>query len=232
MSRHWFCLLLSALAPVSVSAQWTASGYIGKTHTADANIQVTSRPDTDVTFKNVAFDDRSFDSPLYYGVRAGYMLTRSAGVEGELMHIKAFARVHEPVAASGTLPTLGDGATTVAPDVVLQQYGVSHGLNLVLRNLVLRHALTSRIGVSGRAGLGIAVPHPEIRAFGVPLEEYQLHGAAIQFAGGGDFELSRHVFWLAEYKFTTTRQHFELGSTTIENTFATHHLVTGLGFRF
>ena len=65
----------------------------------------------------------------------------------------------------------------------------------------------------------------------VPSEEYQLH-AATQLAGGGDFELTRHVFWLAEYKFTATRQHFELGSTTIESTFATHHLVTGLGYRF
>jgi hypothetical protein len=194
---------------------------------------VISRPNTDVLFKNVAFDDRSFQGPLYYGLRAGYMLTRSTGIETEFIHIKAFARVNEPVATRGSLPVLGNVNTMVAPALVLPQYGVSHGLNLVLGNFVWRRELSQRLALTVRPGLGVAVPHPEIRALGVAaLEEYQLHGVAIQIAGGGDFELSRHVFWLTEYKFTTTRPRFELGSVTIENTFASHHLVTGLGFRF
>jgi len=231
--KFWLCLFFSTAVPLVASAQWTAAAYIGKTHTADADIRVISRPTTDVLFNNVAFDDRSFQSPLYYGLRAGYMLTRSTGIETEFIHIKAFARVNDPVAARGSLPALGNVNTTVAPASVLPQYGVSHGLNLVLGNFVWRHELSHRLALTVRPGLGVAVPHPEIRALGgAALEEYQLHGAAIQIAGGGDFELSRHVFWLAEYKFTTTRPRCELGSVTVENTFATHHLVTGLGFRF
>ena len=226
MPKCCLCVLFWALAPVSASAQWAASAYIGKAHTADADIHVANGATTAVTFNNVGLDDRSFDGPLYYGVRAGYTFTRTVGFEGEFIHIKAFARVNEPVAASGSL------AGRLAPAVVLQQYGVSHGLNLVLGNLVLRHELRDRLTMSFRAGLGIAVPHAEIRAFGAVLNEYQLHGAAIQLAGGGEFELTRSVFWLGEYKYTTTKQRFEPGTATIENTFATHHLVTGLGFRF
>src|SRR5262245_2706129 len=49
-------------------------------------------------------------------------------------------------------------------------------------------------------------------------------GASAQWTGDA-------YIWLVEYKFTRTRPRFELGSVTIENTFATQHLVTGLGFR-
>jgi lipid A oxidase len=232
MSKCCLCLFWSVLTPLSAWGQWTASAYLGKTHTRAADIRISTRTDTDVEFENVAFDDRSFDRPLYYGLRAGYMFTRSAGLEGEFIHIKAFARVNEAVSFSGRLPAAGNISTTIAPRLVLAQYGVSHGLNLALGNFILKHELTERLAINFRAGLGIAIPHPEIRAFGGAFDEYLLQGAAIQLAGGGEFELSRRVFWLAEYKFTNTRQRYELGFATIENTFGTHHLVTGLGFRF
>jgi len=232
MPKRCLCVLFSTLAPVSASAQWAASAYIGKAHTADADIHVADGATSSVKFNNVGFDDRSFEGPLYYGVRAGYTFTHTVGFEGEFIHIKAFARVNEPVSASGSLATVGNVATRLAPAVVLQQYSVSHGLNLLLGNLVFRHELRDRLNVSFRAGLGVALPHPEIRAFGAALNEYQFHGAAIQLAGGGEFDLTRRVFWLGEYKYTTTKQRFEPGAATIENTFATHHLVTGLGFRF
>jgi lipid A oxidase len=224
-------LFFVALAPAGASAQWAASAYIGKARTADADIHIANGT-TAVTFNKVGFDDRSFDGPLYYGVRAGYAFTRPVGFEGEFIHIKAFARVSEPVEASGSFAIAGIITTRLAPGVVLQQYGVSHGLNLLFGNLVLRHELRERLNVTFRAGLGIAAPHPEIRAFDVTLDEYQLHGAAVQFAGGGEFELTRRVIWLGEYKYTATKQRFEPGSATVENIFATHHLVTGLGFRF
>src|SRR5262249_33998265 len=177
MMKTWGCLFLSTVVPLSASAQWTAAAYIGKTHTADADIRLISRPSTDVLFNDVGFDDRSFQGPLYYGLRAGYMLTRSTGIESEFIHIKAFARVNEPVQAKGSLPALGKVNMTVAPAVVLPQYGVSHGLNLVFGNFVWRHELTSRLALTVRPGLGVAVPHPEIRALGgAALEESQLHG--------------------------------------------------------
>ena len=218
-------------APLLASAQWTAAAYIGKAHTADADIRVTSGTGTDVIFNKVDFEDRSFQGPLYYGLRAGYMWTSRLGLEGEFIHMKAFARVSDPVTFSGAFPTPSTANTTVPGDV-LPQYGVSHGLNLLLGNFVVRHKLTRSLAVGLRAGLGTAIPHPEIRAFGATLDEYLVQGAAVHFAGGGEFDLNRRLFWFGEYKFTTTRQRFDLGSATVENRFVTHHLATGLGLRF
>ena len=215
MSRCVFCVIYLAAVPVFASAQWTAAAYIGKAHTADADVRVTSGTGDDVVFNKVDFEDRSFEGPLYYGIRAGYMWTSQLGLEAEFIHMKAFARVSEP-AAKDALP----------------QYGVSHGLNLLLGNFVVRHKLTNSLAVGVRAGLGAVIPHPEIRAFGATLDEYLVQGIALHFAGGGEFDLSRRVFWFGEYKFTTTRQRFDLGSAAVENRFLTHHLVTGLGLRF
>jgi hypothetical protein len=112
------------------------------------------------------------------------MFTGSVGLEGEFIHTKAFARVNEPVSFSGSFSVLSN-ATTIAPRLVLPQYGVSHGLNLVLGNFILRHELTERLAISFRSGLGTAIPYPEIRAFGATVDEYLLQGAAIQFAAEG-----------------------------------------------
>ena len=130
------------------------------------------------------------------------------------------------------LPGAGNTPATLAPSVILQQYNVSHGLNLLLGNLVLRRRLMPRLGVSFRAGLGMTIAHPEIRAFGQTLEEYQRQGVAVQLGGGVEFDLTRRLFWLGEYKFTNTNPRFEVGSATIHNSFSTHHAVTRLGLRF
>jgi len=208
----WFILFAALLEPLSADAQWNAAAYVGKTHTANADLHVEQLSGTTVVLKDIGFDDRSFRPPLYYGLRGGYLFKPTVGFEAELIHVKAFAR----------LP----------PAIAIQQYNVSHGLNLLLGNLVLQRQIVRRVNLSFRTGLGVAVPHPEIRAFGETLERYEIHGLAVQLAAGANFQLARHVFWLAEYKFTTTKPRFEIGAARIENTFSTHHIVSGVGFRF
>ncbi len=207
-----FLLFAGLLLPLSGFAQWNVSAYVGKTHTLNAGLNVSQSPDASVVLKNIGFDDRSFHAPLYYGLRAGYLIKPSTGFEAELIHVKAFAR----------LP----------PDLAIQQYKVSHGLNLLLGNLVLRRKVVRRVTISFRSGLGVAIAHPEVRAFGLALERYERQGLAVQFAAGADFEITKRVFWLGEYKFTTTKPRFAIGPATIENTFSTHHIVSGLGLRF
>jgi len=227
-----FAVLLRS--PVPASAEWDVAAYLGKAHTSSADVRIARMPDTEIHFSDVPFDDRSFEAPVYYGLRAGYTVTSKANfaVEGEFIHIKTFARVNEPVAAMGTLPDLGRLAGILPPSIVVQQYNVSHGLNLLLGNIVVRRGLTNRIDVALRAGLGVAILHPEIRAFGGSLEEYQRHGAAIQLAGSLEYRLIGRLVWLGEYKFTDTQPRFQIAGGTVENNFATHHFVTGLGFRF
>jgi lipid A oxidase len=230
--RSFSQLCLAILFPLAAFGQWSAAAYTGKTHTQSADVEVVRPPDIHIVFRDVGFDDRSFHKPLYYGLRAGYMLRSWADVEGEFIHIKAFARVNEPVHAAGTLPEVSNTAGKTAPALVVQQYSVSHGLNLLLGNLVVHHPVVRRLNVSFRAGIGLAIPHAEIRAFAQQLQQYQLHGHALQLSGGVEFQLIRRLFWLGEYKFTTTSPRFEITSGSIESSFATHHVLSGLGFRF
>jgi lipid A oxidase len=223
---------MGVAAPVTAFAQWNASAYIGKTHTLKADIHVLRPSDTDIVFKNAGFDDRSFRKPLYYGLRGGYIFKGSAGVEAEFIHIKAFAQLDRPVVAERDVQGVIQTSARMVPAVVIQQYNVSHGLNLLLGNFVLQREITERVDLSLRAGLGVAIPHPEIRAFGQVLERYERQGAAIQFAAGTNLAVTRHLFWLGEYKFTTTNARFQIGSATIQNAFSTHHIVSGFGVRF
>jgi lipid A oxidase len=211
-TAKWLSVFAGLLVPLSACAQWNASAYIGKTHTANADLHVEQPSGTATKVNDIGFDDRSFRPPLYYGLRGGYLFNPALGLEAELIHVKAFAR----------LP----------PAIPIQQYNVSHGLNLLLGNLVLQRQIARRMNLSFRAGLGFAIPHPEIRAFDQTLERYELHGLAVQFAAGANFRLTRHVFLLGEYKFTATKPRFEIGSAAIGNTFATHHIVSGVGFQF
>ena len=230
MRKIYFWLIL--LLPLPLQAEWITSAYLGKAYTHSADIQVVHDPVTDVSFNNVEFDDRSFDGPLYYGVRAGYMFRPAIGAEGEFIHLKAYARVNDPVIASGVLQGVGRITTPLPPSVVLAQYNVSHGLNLLIGNFVLRPALADRLDLTFRAGLGVSIPHPEIRAFDATLDEYQWHGTAVQLGSGLEFELTPRLFWLGEYKFTSTSPRFEVGGGTVQSSFTTHHFVTGVGLRF
>jgi hypothetical protein len=224
-------LVLSLLVPISASAQWSVSAYLGQTESHGGDIQAIQSPDTDITFADVSFDDRSFDRPLYYGLRGGYMFTPSTGAEVEFIHMKAYARVDDPVLASGRL--LGRAITAaMAPNVVLTQYDVSHGLNLLVGNYVRRFQIHPRVDLGLRAGLGLVIAHPEIRAFGEAVDEYQLHGPAVHLAAGVEYEVATRLFLLGEYKFTATQPRFEFDSVAVENKFYTHHITFGFGVRF
>lgn len=209
-----------------VYGQWTASAYLGKSFSHAADVRVRETIGTDVTFRGVSFDDRSFQSPQYYGVRAGYATLGWLGIEGEFIHFKVYGRVNDAVPASGTM------TGNVAPSVLVQQYNLSHGLNLLVGNVVVRRELRRKLRLGLRAGAGVAIPHAEIRAFSQAVDEYELHGAALHLSSGVEWDLRSGFYMLGEYKFTYTHPRFELGSWRIENRFATHHLVGGIGIRF
>jgi hypothetical protein len=207
---------LALVQAVPIAGQWQAAAYVGKAVTANTTLRISPAAGAVVlVFKDFQFEDRSFQTPLYYGLRGGYMIGPRIGVEGEFIHVKVFGRVED-------LP----------PALQVQQYNVSHGLNLLLANFVFRRVLTDRFDLALRGGIGIGIPHPEIRMLGEALEKYQIRGAAFQTSGGIEFKLASRLLWLGEYKFTGTNPRFELRSSRIENRFLTHHFVTGLGIRF
>lgn len=220
---------------------WVIAAYMGGAGTADSSLRV-SQPalDTDLTFERLRFRSRSFDPPLYYGLRGGYFIPRMPffGVEAEFIHLKVFSNPQQQVRVTGLrsgTPSNGE----VRLGEVIQQYSISHGLNFLLFNAALRHGVKrsadapdGRLVFTARVGAGPTLPHTESSIEGQRQEQYELGRLGWQLAGGAGFKLWRGLYALGEYKFTRTRQRGKVFSGTAESLFRTHHGVFGLSYHF
>jgi hypothetical protein len=92
-------------APRGKSGGLTVAAFTGGAHTLDSPLTI-SQPGlgTQLVFRDVRFDGRSFEPPLYYGFRGGYFLRRrlSVGVEAEFIHLKIYSDPTGRVRATGT----------------------------------------------------------------------------------------------------------------------------------
>ena len=126
----------------------------------------------------------------------------------------------------------------VTPRSFLQQLNVSHGLNLVLGNLVTRFPINdrnhgpARIILTARFGVGPTLSHVEADLLGMATSHYESGGVATQAAGGLEFPIRNRWHIVIEYKYTYTRQHVDVGSAAVKLSPATQHVVTGVGYRF
>jgi hypothetical protein len=158
------------------------------------------------------------------------------GAELEMTHLKIFAEVDTPVMASGAIqgaPVSG----VVTPRSVVEQLNVSHGLNLVLANVVTHFPFTlsggrPRAVLTARFGVGSTLSHTEASVLGMAAEHYEPGGVALQVAGGMEFPVWKALHLLGEYKYTTARQHLSVGSAAVELSPETHHLVTVITYHF
>ena len=190
------------------SGGWVIAAYIGGAHTHSSSLTI-MQPSfgTDLTFENVRLESRSFDPPLYYGVRGSYFLPKLPhfGIEAELIHLKVFSNPQQRVRVTGV--RRGTIANAELPlGEIVQQYSISHGVNLLLFNAAVRHAPSGRVILSARAGLGPTLPHTESRIEGQSQEQYEVGRIAWQAAAGAEVRLWKGLFASAEYKFTRTRQ--------------------------
>jgi opacity protein-like surface antigen len=230
-------VLALAAAPDS-RAEWSLGAYVGAAHTISTDVPLTQpERDTEVTFAAVTFRGDSFTPPLYYGFRAGRFFGSRPwlGIEAEFIHLKLYARTGETVTASGQLHGVPlDGALRL--DTVVQHLSISHGLNLLLANVVARVPLAGN-GYRGtvatvRAGVGPTIPHAESRVLGVAApERYELGAAGLQLAAGVEQRVAGRVWLLAEYKFTRSDQTVAVAEGQAEVLARSHHVVVGLGWR-
>lgn len=220
---------------------WVVAAYVGGASTSASDLSI-SQPalGNTLTFGRVRLRSRSFDPPLYYGLRAGYFLRRvpSFGVEAEFTHLKVFSDPGQRVRVAG----LRRGAPVseeLALGEIVQQYSISHGANLLLFNAALRHGVwhgggapDGRLILSARAGAGPTIPHTESSVEGRRQEQYEVGRMAWQAAGGAEFRLWRGFYALGEYKFTRTRQRGKISSGTAESLLRTQHGAFGLSYHF
>ncbi len=226
---------LTTLAAAASDGGWRAAAYFGgsATHRSGVTIDQPALA-THLRFDGVEYEGRSFQTPVYYGYRLGYWFNPRLGLEAEFIHQKVYARVERLVRVDGTLR--GAPLSAVVPmDGIVREFSISHGVNLLLANLVFCHqpaGAGGRLTLSGRIGAGGSVPHPESNILGQSRQGYQWGRPAIQVAAGVEYRLWRDLHWLAEYKYTRTRQRVEIVDGTAGTLLRSHHAVFGLGYRF
>lgn len=235
-SRTAFVLRWTACAAALATATpglagWRAGAYLGAAanHTSYVRIEQPARA-TAVDFRGVEYKGESFRPPVYYGYRLGYFFQRF-GIEAEFIHQKIYARTGRTVEVSGQWR----GAEVKGRwpmEKFVEQFSISHGLNMLLANIVLEKRAGARTSVVLRLGAGPTIPHPESSIQGEGRQQYELGRPAVQAAGGLEFHLWRGLYWLTEYKFTRTRQKVDIAAGTAETLVRSHHGVFGLGVRF
>jgi len=215
-------------------APWIVSAYVGTVHTESAGIQIDQpATGTSLFFPNVSFRSVSWDSPIYYGYRVAHRVPRARAlyVEAELIHAKIFAETAESASGSGTRNGIAVG--TVPFSSVVQRFAMSHGLNFVFINALVRHPLAAdRVMLTGRVGAGPLLPHAEIEIEHRTTEGYQLSGAGVQASAGIEMRVWRHANVLAEYKWTRARPAVEIDDGRATVTTRSHHVVMGLSLDF
>lgn len=220
-------------------AEWNVGAYLGGTRTQQSFLRVKQPAlGASLQFRGVEYDGGSFEPPLYYGLRSGYFFHRRFGVEAEFIHLKVFAQVQRVVEVDGTLRGAAIHAR-VPMNTIVGRFSISHGVNLLLGNAVLRQDFwrpdgekLGRLALSARVGLGGLIPHPESEILGAAEEHYEAAGPALQVAGGAEFWLWRGLYLLGEYKYTRARPELRVAAGTAETLLHTHHAVFGLSYHF
>jgi hypothetical protein len=160
-------------------------------------------------------------------------------VSGEFIHAKMYARLNDRVQVDGTRGGSPVSSREPVSDT-FQQLSFSHGHNMLLvsgqrrwfpggeRGVGAGH-IQPRIGF----GIGAALPHVEVITASSTTDEYQFAGFAVQFLGGVDIDLSKHLALLLEYKLTYADIEADLtGGGRLEVAPLAHHLAIGLSVVF
>lgn len=165
----------------------------------------------------IGWEGKSFAPPPYYGVRAIWWRESGIGFGAELTHDKAYAPDAEMAANQFDRLEFTDGHNIIT-------------VNVAKRWQNLWGAYTPFVG----AGIGLAVPHVDIkptggdRTFG-----YQITGPAMRLGAGVSRQITETWSVFAEYEFTASDNKAKLDDGgTIETTLVTNAINVGFGYKF
>lgn len=163
------------------------------------------------------WEGRSFELPLYYGLRGTWWVNDRFGWGLEGTHAKVYAPDDERAAAG------------------FDRFELTDGHNIFTVNALRRwpnqwKGLTPYVG----GGLGFAMPHVDVEPAGGPRTYgFQVTGPAVRLFAGASMDLSERWALFGEYQFTWSDNSADLdGGGTLETRIVTNALNFGVSYRF
>lgn len=244
--RGWLAALPTFCAAVLLGfgyptqAEFVASLFGGMALTENNDLELKQTGGTDLTFHDVSYRGKDFESPIYYGARVAWFPSPIPhwGFGIEFFHAKAYLDTGDTVHVTGRR----EGSPVDDHEPIretIEGFSMSHGLNFLTADAMYRwflgergQSFLGRIQPYAGAGLGAVIPHVESTIGGVHFEEYQFHGPGVQGFLGANIDLSRHWSVFLEYKLSYVDLELEIPGGSISVAPWSHHFVTGLSFRF
>ena len=210
-------LLLSIFLPTqNVNAQSLEIGVYGG---------IQSSPHSRITGKHstsgaqyselVGWEGKSFDAPIYYGIRTTFWRNDKLGYGAEFTHAKAYA-------PSNALQNAG-----------FDRLEFTDGHNIITFNINRRWELGD-FKTYSLVGLGIAMPHVDaLPSGGLHTFEYQYTGPAVRAAVGLSRKLSEDFSIFTEYQFTASDNKVSLrNGGTLNTKLLTNAVNLGVSYNF
>lgn len=201
------------------------TAYVGQAWTLDGDLEL-DRGAEELTFQDVSWEDESFRSPIYYGLRAAWFFDSGPGwgIALDFTHIKVFLEEEEVVELSGSRGGRERIGDTIA------ELGISHGLNVVTANVLYRGRWGPAWPYAG-VGAGLVVAHVEASLDGRWVSEYQLDGPAVQALAGVAVDLSTLFSVFVEAKVGSVEPELDVPGGSIRADLLTPQVVAGLSLR-
>jgi len=231
---------LGALAAVAAgsspaAAEFQIGVYGGISESFDSDVFLKQPGGTNLTFYDVPWDGKSFISPPYWGLRGIYWLDSqpSWGLMVDYNHAKVYADLGARVKVSGTR----DGGALNGTDQLSNTFDIlefTDGLNEVYLGGMYRWQHARWTPYAG-FGVGLSVPHVEIKRNGSPIKtfEYQLAGVAVEGLVGLEYRITPRVSAFGDYKISFSTNDTDVnGGGTLDTDVWTNHFILGLSYRF
>lgn len=219
-----FAVSFAALAIIFSSApahaEWELYVYGGKNWNFDAKVETYHGAINDS--RTVGWDGKSFTTPPYWGGALTYWFDdRKAGwgVGIDYVHAKAYANIN------------------FVTDPVFDHLEFTHGLNLIIPTGYYRFLSPSenRFVPYVGAGVGVALPHVEVRFDASPdwTSQYELAGPAAQILAGAEMRLIGDLSFFGEGKLSYARIDAGLsGGGSVRANIWSPQAAVGFSYRF
>src|SRR5438552_6967462 len=135
-------LTAGLLAGIDARAELVGSIFGGLTTTENNELRLRQTGGTDLTFHDVSYRSRNYESPPYYGGRLAYFLPDYThwGFGLEFFHAKMYLNTGDNVRVTGAR----DGAPVNEVERVgdtIDSFSISHGLNFLTADVIYRRFL-------------------------------------------------------------------------------------------